>query len=419
MCLSAGLDFQLRQWFLNVMRSILITDGENRSALAATRSLGRRGCRVLVSAVQARSLASSSRFCERGFAVLDPNRAGADEYAAAIRDIAITEKVDVIFPMTEASIYHLNQSRGLLPPAIVLACADAQKMEAVSNKFEVFRLAEKLGVPTPRTLYLSSPSDLAGLINEIHEYPVVVKPALSKIPQPGGGFLGGSVRYAASRDELQNLYETSPALQYPSIVQERIVGPGTGLFTLYDVDRHLALFSHRRLREKPPSGGVSVVSESVPLDEEMVVAAAKLLTAVGWQGVAMVEFKRDIRDGQAKLMEINGRFWGTLQLAISCGVDFPTLYLDWINGKTLPPSSCDYRIYHKLKWFCGTLDYILIRLKSTDNALNIPLNSPSKLKSVIELFRFIEKNSSYDVYDRNDKLPFLHESFQYVKKIFE
>ena len=62
--------------------------------------------------------------------------------------------------------------------------------------------------------------------------------------------------------------------------------------------------------EKPPSGGVSVFSESVSLEDEMVLSAEKLLSAVGWTGVAMVEFKRDLKDGRAKLMEINGRFWG-------------------------------------------------------------------------------------------------------------
>ena len=397
------------------MDTILITDGENRSALAATRSLGRRGCRVLVSAAQARSLASSSRFCDRGYAVPDPNSAGAEKYAAAIRDIVIQEKVGAIFPMTESSIYHLNHTRDQFPSDIIFACADAQKMEAVSNKFEVFRLAEKLNVPVPRTLYVSTPSELAGIVDVIREYPVVVKPSLSKIPQVGGGFIAGGVRYAFSHDELLSLYETSAALQYPSIIQERIVGPGTGLFTLYDVDRHLALFSHRRLREKPPSGGVSVVSESVPLDEEMVDAAGKLLSAVGWQGVAMVEFKRDVRDGKAKLMEINGRFWGTLQLAVASGVDFPGLYLDFLCGNKPAHVMRNYRIGHRMKWFLGTLDHFLIRLKNSDLSLNLPSGVPSKWGSVIEFLKISESNTSFDVIDRKDMTPFVWEMQNYIR----
>ena len=59
------------------------------------------------------------------------------------------------------------------------------------------------------------------------------------------------------------------------MIQEKINGPGTGIFTLFDKNRHLTLFSHQRLLEKPPSGGVSVISESVPLDAELVEAAPK------------------------------------------------------------------------------------------------------------------------------------------------
>ena len=199
------------------------------------------------------------------------------------------------------------------------------------------------------------------------------------------------------------------------MIQERIEGPGTGLFTLFDRDRHLALFSHRRVREKPPSGGVSVVSQSVELDEEMVEHAKKLLSAVGWQGVAMVEFKRDNRDGQAKLMEINGRFWGTLQLAITCGVDFPGLYLDMLEGRVTEGVIRHFKIGHRVKWFLGTLDHLLIRLKSRDSELNLPPGYPSKWRAVVDFLHVWERNTSFDVFDRNDLQPFLFEARNYFK----
>ena len=209
------------------------------------------------------------------------------------------------------------------------------------------------------------------------------------------------------------------SLRYPSMIQEKIIGPGTGLFTLYDKDRHLALFSHRRLREKPPSGGVSVLSESVPLDEEMVEAADRLLSAVGWTGVAMVEFKRDHRDGKAKLMEINGRFWGSLQLAIACGVDFPGLFLDYHQGKRPAETIRDYRVGHRLKWFLGTLDHLLIRLKHNRAALNLPPDAPSRIGALAEFLKIWGGDSSFDVFDQNDIGPFLFEARSYVRQAFE
>ena len=82
-----------------------------------------------------------------------------------------------------------------------------------------------------------------------------------------------------------------------------------------------AVFAHRRLREKPPSGGVSVYRESVAPDPSLVARAAALLAGLGWRGVAMVEMKTDARTGTPYLMEVNGRFWGSLQLAVDAGVD--------------------------------------------------------------------------------------------------
>lgn len=395
--------------------NVLITDGESRSALAVTRSLGKKGCRVIVTSPEERSLASTSKFCRLGIRVPDPLHDG-NNYVKAISEIAAKEAIEFIFPMTDQSINQLNQGQGRLPITTVLACPPAEVMQAVFDKARLFHIAENLCVPIPKTLYLANEGELSANIEKIEHYPIVVKPAFSKIPD-GEGFLPTGVRYASSRDELKYLYATSRVLRYPSMIQERIVGPGTGLFTLYCTDRHLALFSHRRLREKPPSGGVSVVCESVPLDEEMVEAAGRLLSAVGWDGVAMVEFKRDQRDGRAKLMEINGRFWGSLQLAITCGIDFPTLLLDHLQGIDPPTILSNYQVGHKLKWFFGTLDHLLIRLKSNRDELDILLDAPSRLKSIIDFMRVKEKNTSFDVFDCNDRGPFWLEARLYIRQV--
>lgn len=394
--------------------NILVTEGENKSALALTRSLGKKGCRVLVAATHASSLASCSRYCFQGLSVPDPLQDGA-AYMTAISEISARESIDIIFPMTEQSINLLNAARNSLPGNTILACSPESIMRAVSDKLDLFQLAESLQVPIPQTFYLTNTDDLPAILKQISLYPVVVKPALSRrlVEQV---FFSGGVMYAASWKELEHLYTTIPVLRYPSLIQEKIVGPGTGLFTLYDGNRHLALFSHKRLREKPPSGGVSVVSESVSLDEEMVDVADKLLSSVGWRGMAMVEFKRDQRDGKAKLMEINGRFWGSLQLAIACDVDFPSLYLDYLQGKYPPAPIRDYRLGHKMKWFFGTLDHLLIRLKNRDETLNLPSGFPTKWQALMDFIKIWERNTSFDVFSRDDTGPFLLEARSYFRQ---
>lgn len=367
---------------------------------------------MVVTAGQLPCLASVSKYCSRFWRVGDPLGVSG-KYAETIKAIVEKENIDFILPMTEASIHLLNRVRSSLPARVVLGCPTAEKMIAVSNKVNLFKLAEKLKVPIPRTHYLSGRDDIHNLVNEIDSYPAVVKPALSRTPE-GETFLSGGVRYAGSQEELKRIYATSKVLEYPSMIQEKIIGAGTGLFTLYDIDRHLALFSHRRLREKPPSGGVSVVSESVPLDEEMVDNAGRLLSAVGWRGVAMVEFKRDQRDGKAKLIEINGRFWGTLQLAVTCNVDFPKLYLDYFQGKYPPNPIRDYRLGHKMIWLFGTADHLLIRLKNRGEKFYLPTDGPSGWKILVDSLKVRDKATSFDVFDRNDLRPFFLEARNYV-----
>jgi predicted ATP-grasp superfamily ATP-dependent carboligase len=394
------------------MPTVLVTDGECRSALAAVRSLARAGCRTIVAGSDPRAIAFNSKHCSKSVRVPDPLVDGG-RYQEEILRTAAAEEVDFIFPMTEPSIYLLNPVRERFGPRTVLACPPEDTFNRIADKAALFRLAEKLGIPAPPTIYLEGPGDLADAKRKIRGYPVVVKPARSRIPT-ANGFLTASVAYAAGEADLERLYERRQALRHPSLVQELIVGPGTGLFTLFDRDRSLALFAHRRLLEKPPAGGVSVVSESVALDPEMVGAAEKLLAAFAFSGVAMVEFKRDLRDGKAKLMEINGRFWGTLQLAIACGVDFPALLLAFLRGEKAQAPAGGYRVGHKLKWFFGILDHLLIRCWSGCSGAGPVVSLPPKTRALRHLVNLFEKNASCDVFDPRDPAPFWREARSYL-----
>jgi hypothetical protein len=396
--------------------NILITDGETRAALAATRALGRRGHAIFVAGHEKHNISARSKYCKSNFLTPSPLQ-GKTKYSEIIYDIVTNQKIDFILPLTEQSIYQLNKIRDRMDGRAILACAPAEAMEAVSNKYNLFRLAQSAGVPIPETTFISDPEDFFTRESRITSFPVVVKPAYSKIPV-GDRIISTRVSYASDRHELQSLYESNPVLRYPSLIQELIIGPGTGLFTLFDGDCHLALFSHRRLLEKPPSGGVSVISESIAVDPEMALSAEKLLCAVGWKGVAMVEFKKDQRDGKAKLIEINGRFWGSLQLAIASGVNFPVLCLDYYLGKKPASLLSDFLVGQKLKWFLGIMDHLVIRLQRGDDKINLPPGSPSCCEIARELLKGGDSNTSFDVYNSEDLNPFVSEIKAYIKDLF-
>ena len=98
----------------------------------------------------------------------------------------------------------------------------------------------------------------------------------------------------------------------------------------------------------PAEGGLGVYNETTTAPELMEQAVA-LLSALDWHGPAQVEFKRDARDGQLRLMEVNPRFWGTLDLSIQAGIDFP--YLTALAALQGDIEDCfDYQVGMRFRW---------------------------------------------------------------------
>ena len=169
--------------------------------------------------------------------------------------------------------------------------------------------AKRLGIATPSQRVLNSAGALASIHPETIPYPVVLKPTRSVVERGPKRFKMG-VSYAAGPAELSRRVEAYPPEAFPLLLQQRIVGPGIGVFLLIWDGEPIAMFGHRRIRENPPSGGVSAYRESFMPSEALVDHARRLLNEFRWQGVAMVEFKVDEVTGTPYLMEVNGRFWG-------------------------------------------------------------------------------------------------------------
>jgi predicted ATP-grasp superfamily ATP-dependent carboligase len=273
-------------------------------------------------------------------------------------------------------------------------------------------MAERVGIACPRTFMTSEDENLEDVSRKI-TYPAVIKPRFSRFLR-GGAWASGSVQYAGGREELIAKYHESSVRIPGPLVQERIVGEGRGVFLLVWDGELKAAFGHRRLREKPPWGGVSVYSETVPLDSALVQQSLELLQAIRWQGPAMVEFKLDERDGRAKFMEVNGRFWGSLQLAIDAGVNFPLLLYRLALGESVPVQR-DYRVGIRSRWLLGDLDNLLIRLRGRNWPNGLPGSDRSKLKATLDFLKLYESNSRFDVLRFGDLGPGWFEFKDYVR----
>ena len=387
-----------------------VTDGDQRPALAIARSLGRRGISVLVGEERPASLASASRYCAGRVTYPSPYRAPR-AFEAFLLDFVKRERVDVLIPVTDVTTYLVSRIQTSLKSCCAVAAPTFEAFDAVSNKQRLLERASACGIPTPRTHVVDGLAALRSLVDRI-DYPAVVKPARSRI-RTGTGWIGTSVHYASSRSELRRLYEETGYLaSHPSLIQQRIVGPGLGVFVLFSHGRLLTAFAHRRLREKPPSGGVSVLSESISVEPDLRAQAARLLKPLGWHGVAMLEYKQDARTGRAFLMEVNGRFWGSLQLAVDAGVDFPYLSFQLAAGGPLKLPDT-YTVGIKSRWLLGDLDQLLIRL--FERRTDLPDGAPSMARAFVEFARLVGPGLRYDVIRPSDPGPAFRELRDYVR----
>jgi predicted ATP-grasp superfamily ATP-dependent carboligase len=337
----------------------IVLDGETRSALAATRSLGQRGVSVIVGATARRGLATASRHCNESFVYPSP-REDERAFLEAVIDATRKYGAGIVLPVTDVTMPIVLAGRERLAPALVPAPPLASYQRA-SDKKALLHLAQELGVAAPRSVFLEPPWSVDEVVERV-PFPLVLKPTRSQL-RIGSQTIATAVRIVHSALELRELCVTDHWLPACSVIaQELIQGHGAGLFASYDSGAPVAFFAHRRLREKPPWGGVSVLSESAPLDRDMQAMAQRLLDALEWHGVAMVEFKVGA-DGQAKLMEINGRLWGSLQLSIDAGLDFPWL-LYGLCDRSVPRPDATYRVGVRSRWLLGDVDNLAIQLRN-------------------------------------------------------
>jgi predicted ATP-grasp superfamily ATP-dependent carboligase len=389
-----------------IQQKILILDANQRSALAACRSLGVNPNNTIYTADDStKALAGHSRYSKK-YAQHPSPKLNPEAFCDWLKQFVADEKIDIVYPMTEITSQLVLMNKEQLENCNI-PFADYDKVMAIADKGKLVKLAKALSIPYPETHFFGNSAQFDDSF--VTKYPVVLKPCLSQIWK-GDHWLNSTVHIAANESELkQLLQEKEYFLEHEFMLQEFIPGNGAGIFALYNQGEPVTFFAHQRLREKPPQGGVSVLSTSAPLNPQLKDIAEKLLTATGWHGVAMVEF-RIADDGTPYLMEINTRFWGSLQLSIDSGVNFPELLLRISQGEVVAPVE-SYKIGQRLRWVLGDLDSIYIVFKDTRFSLG------EKIERLFAFFTPHPFSTRHEVNRLNDMGPAWFELKSYVKSL--
>jgi predicted ATP-grasp superfamily ATP-dependent carboligase len=395
------------------MITILLTDPEQRAALAAARSFGRQGWRVLTVGPSP-GLAGASRAVTRHIPVSAADVASPARYLAAIAAVVQREQITVVVPVTDAA------SRVLLgrddAVGARVAGPSAEAYARASDKPALLEMAVHCGIRVPRQFVLASRAGASNVLaNPQIAIPgaVVVKPAKSVV-EVNGRSVGLGVRFVARPDLLAEAVARYPDEAYPLLVQERTFGDGVGVFLLRLRGTTPLRFAHRRLREKPPAGGVSTYREAIEPPPELQARCEALLDRLGYSGPAMIEFKQDARTGEYVLMEINARLWGSLQLAIDAGVDFPVALVQLALGESITPPR-QVAVGTRTVWELGELDHALALLRRTRAQLHAPdtmaVGGLAALRALVD-HRWHDRP---EVFRWSDPMPFVAELSRWIR----
>ena len=295
---------------------------ETQIGLGIVRELGRAGVRVIGIAESADSIGLASRYLTRSVVVPEPR---SMTLLRTIRSLGEEWGECCLIAVSEANLVWLASHHDEFGKVHPIA-PDRNAMAVVLDKQRTLQLAHSVGIPIPETAEPASFAEIKSLSLSF-KFPAVLKwkdPAAVAGKLEAAGLEMLKAEYVYSANELLTVgHRYLPVGQWP-LVQSYCAGYGLGQFFYMHKGQAIRRFQHKRVAEWPPEGGFSSVCDSVPLTqhEELQQQSIELLKAVGWEGVAMVEYRMNPTTGKAVLMEINGRYWGSFPLSVECGAGF-------------------------------------------------------------------------------------------------
>ena len=366
-------------------KTVLVTDGFWRKSLAVVRALSKSGLKVGVGERTILAPALFSKYAHWRY-IYPSTLLYPDRFLSWLEKLVKTNKFDVLIVPEEDTGLLVAKNRDRFSKFIRIPLAELSAINFLRDKFAVISHALKLGIPCPNTKLINSIADINCCKGSL-KFPLVLKPVSSS-----GGH---GIQYVLDESYLNVMAEKILGKYEKCLIQDYIPGNNYyGVSVIFNGRNQMrSAFVHQKLRQYPSTGGASTYAVSVKYPK-LVELSEALLKSLGWFGVANVEFKVDQRDGIPKLMEANPRLWGSLQLAISSGVNIPHMLYQLASEGDVTPIF-DYKIGVKFRWFLH------------GDAMNF-LSNLYKLKKIdSNILKLYEKGNAHAIWSLTDPLPML------------
>lgn len=393
--------------------TILVTDAGQPCSVAVIRSLGRAGHRVVAADSRPRCAGMVSRFADTSL-VYPPPELDPAGYVQCLYEAVAGGEIAAIFPMTDQAIVPLLPCRDRFAPRCVLAMADPAAWETAADKERTQHDARRLGIPVPRSSLVRTVEEALSA-SKAFPWPLVVKPRLSTLAEDGH-VDRLVVAYASNQDELRRHVARLEG-RCDVLLQEYVQGRGVGVELLLRDGEPILSFQHERLREFPVHGGPGSLRRSDGLNPVLRDYAVSLLASWRWTGLAMVEFK--CSGDQVWLIEVNGRAWGSMALAVMSGVDFPARYIRMLlDGEAPSPAGNGaYRSGLRARDLDKEIMWIIATLSGQPRRRYPMLPSPTRREALLAALQLLHPAIRCDVQTWRDPLPGLVDLGHTVRRL--
>ncbi|HDP99746.1 MAG TPA: hypothetical protein ENN22_11275, partial [bacterium] len=239
---------------------VLVTDAQVRNSVAMIRALGKMGIEVHTCDADKIATGFYSKYSTKYFVHPD-NIKFENDYIDALNNYVKKENIEVVFPVRDESTLIIAKNREKIYPEVKIPIPPFEKIQQTSNKAFTFQIAEKIGIPAPKTYYPSSLEDL----NQVKIFPIVLKPTFSS------GSRG--ISFCRSAEQLRQAYLSTVENFQNFIVQDYIPirDKENSEFDWYCIyDWHSKIRGHgcfRRIRSYPLNSGPSTFKESAEHEE--------------------------------------------------------------------------------------------------------------------------------------------------------
>lgn len=326
--------------------SVLVTDAEERSAVAACESLNVAGYRVGAASHLRFAPAQWSRFSNARFRTPNP-RASSRQFAEEVAAIARQNGFAAVIPASDGSVIALSSHRDLFTGIAELGLPSSEVVADCVSKTSLMEKAVDVGLSAPETIVCADQGEVMTAARQLG-YPVLLKPRSTVFSYNGHTRQrGSSIAWDEAALEVQ-----LPEYGFPCLLQRREQGQILSIGGVFAEGKLLATAPSRYIRTWQPDAGSVSFSKSIVAPAHLTSRVEDLLTALKWEGIFELELI-EMPDGNYAVIDFNPRLYGSLALAVEGGAPLPSIWCDWLlTGRT---SGCTVRPGVFYRWLDADL----------------------------------------------------------------